>query len=329
MRRFFGLLLLSVFVFCSMTSAASAKMSFKVSNQFPPSHNISKGLLVFAEKLKEHSNGEITAELFDSAQLFKDSEILEALQDNLVECGISTAVRWSGMVPEINILESPFLFKNFESIARFFESEGGKILEAEFEKRGIKNIAWLDNGFNQMFNNKRPLRVPEDFKGVTMRSFGSGDAETLKALGAGPTVMSSSEMYMALQRGTMDGATTTMDAAVSRKIIEVIKYATESNYSVSQIVLQVNKDWWDSLPQETREVISKAAKDTEIWVRNAIKTADDAAREKILAAGIEIYVPTEEDRKLLKEATESVRADFVKSTGELGRKLVEIAMGLN
>lgn len=329
MRRFICLSIVVIMTVCLMASAASAKISFKVSNQFPPSHNISKGLLVFAEKVSEYSNGEVTAELFDSAQLFKDTEILEALQDNLVECGISTAVRWSGMVAEIDILESPFLFKDFEAVARFFESEGGKILEAEFEKRGITNIAWLDNGFNQMFNSKRPLRVPDDFKGVTMRSFGSGDAETLKALGAGPTVMSSSEMYMALQRGTMDGATTTMDAAVSRKITEVIKYATESNYSVSQIVLQVNKDWWDGLPSGTRELISKAAKDTEVWVRHEIKAADDAAREKIKAAGVEIYVPTDEDRKLLIEATEPVRENFVKNTGELAKKLVEIAKSLN
>ncbi len=329
MKKLLTAMVLMFFVSCAFTNAASAKTSFKVSNQFPTTHNISKGLLVFAQKIKEYSNDEMSAELFDSAQLFKDTEILEALQEKLVECGISTVVRWSGMVPEIDIFESPFLFKNFDSIVSFLHSGGGELIEAEFEKRGIKNIAWLDNGFNQMFNNKHPLRVPEDFKGVTMRSFGSGDAETLKALGAGPTVMSSSEMYMALQRGIMDGATTTMDAAVSRKIIEVQKYMTESNYSVSQIVLQVNKDWWEELPQKEKDVILKAAKETEDWVRHAIKAADDTAREKIKAAGMEIYVPTDADRKLLIEATEPVRDNFVKRTGDLGKKLVELAKSIH
>ncbi len=82
-----------------------------------------------------------------------------------------------------------------------------------FQKKSVKTVFWMDYGYIQFFNNKRPLTKPDDFKGLKMRTFSKGDADTLRALGAAPTVMSSSEMYMALQRGTVDGATTGMPAA--------------------------------------------------------------------------------------------------------------------
>ena len=127
----------------------------------------------------------------------------------------------------------------------------------------MKTLFWVDYGYIQFFNNKRPLTRPDDFKGVKMRTFSKGDADTLKALGAAPTVMSSSEMYMALQRGTVDGATTGMPAAVSRKVHEVQKHMTEANYTTAQFIVQANLKWWEKLPQDQRDAILKAGKDAE------------------------------------------------------------------
>ncbi|MDR1979314.1 MAG: TRAP transporter substrate-binding protein DctP [Synergistaceae bacterium] len=309
----------------SAESPAYAKTVFKISNQFPSSHNISKALVFFAEKVKEYSNEEIEAQLFDAGQLYKDTEILEALQDNLVECGVATLVRWSGMIGLIDIFELPFAFKDYAAVKTFLDRGGDEIFTSEFRKKGVQNLAWLDNAFNQMFNNKHPLKVPADFKGLTMRSIGKGDSEILSALGAAPTVMSSSELYMALQRGTMDGTTTTMDAAVSRKLLEVQKYMTESNYSVSEIVLQANLEWWDGLPAATRDILIRAARDTEAWVRSEITAVDDKSRETLLAAGMEIYHPTDESRQLYIEATQSLREKYLQKTGETGKKLLDLA----
>jgi len=91
----------------------------------------------------------------------------------------------------------PFIYKDLTSIKKFIDAGAGDLLDKEFQKRAVKTLFWVDYGYIQFFNNKRPLTKPEDFKGLTMRSFSSGDADTLKALGAAPTVMSSAEMYMA------------------------------------------------------------------------------------------------------------------------------------
>ena len=315
-------------VVASGTAVAGAKTEFRLSNQFPASHHVSKGLVLFAAKVKEYSKGAVEVKIFDSAQLYKDTEIVEALQEGLIESGLVPVNKWSGMIPAADVFEMPFVFKDLTSIKKFIDAGAGELLDKEFQKRAVKTLFWVDYGYIQFFNNKRPLTKPDDFKGITMRSFSSGDADTLKALGAAPTVMSSSEMYMALQRGTMDGATTGMPAAVSRKIQEVQKFMTEANYTTAQFVIQANLKWWDKLPQDQREAILKAGREAEEWIRGAIAQSEDEAKKVIQKAGVQIHALTPEARPLFIKATEPVRETFAKKSGELAKKLMEIALGL-
>jgi len=162
-----------------------------------------------------------------------------------------------------------------------------------------------------------------------MRTFSSGDAETLKALGAAPTVMSSSEMYMALQRGTVDGATTGMPAAVSRKVHEVQKYMTMANYTTAQFVVQGNLDWWNGLSAELKDAVVKAGLDAEEWIRGAIAESENAAEKVIREAGVEIYSPTAEEREAFVKGTEPVRKTFAEKTGEVGQKLIDMAIAVS
>jgi len=325
--RTLAIALVAAVLVASGTAVAWAKTEFRLSNQLPPSHHISKGLVLFAAKVKEYSKGAVEVKLFDSAQLFKDTEIVEGLQEGLVESGLVPVNKWSGMIPAADVFEMPFVFKDLSSIKRFIDAGAGELLDKEFQKRTVKTLFWVDYGYIQ-FNNKRPLTKPDDFKGLKMRTFSSGDAETLTALGAAPTVMSSSEMYMALQRGTVDGATTGMPAAVSRKIQEVQKYMTEANYSTAQFVVQANLKWWEKLPQDQRDAILKAGKDAEEWIRGAIGQSEDEAEKAIRKAGLQIFQLTPESRVPFVKATEPVRQAFAKKSGELAGKLIDLALGL-
>ena len=308
--------------------AAGAKTEFGLSNQFPPSHHVSKGLVLFAGKVKEYSKGAVEVKLFDSAQLFKDTEIVEGLQEGLVESGLVPVNKWSGMIPAADAFEMPFIYKDLTSIKKFIDAGAGDLLDKEFQKRAVKTLFWVDYGYIQFFNNKRPLAKPEDFKGLTMRSFSSGDADTLKALGAAPTVMSSSEMYMALQRGTVDGATTGMPAAVSRKIQEVQKFMTEANYTTAQFVVQANLKWWEKLPQDQRDAILKAGREAEEWIRGAIAQSEKDAEAVIRKAGVQIHQLTPEARPAFIKATEPVRQAFATKSGDLAKKLIDMALSL-
>jgi C4-dicarboxylate-binding protein DctP len=276
--------------------------------------------------VKEYSKGAVEVKVFDSAQLYKDTEIVEALQEGLVESGLVPVNKWSGMIPAADVFEMPFVFKDLTSIKKFIDAGAGELLDKEFQKKAAKTLFWVDYGYIQFFNNKRPLTKPDDFKGLKMRTFSSGDADTLKHLGAAPTVMSSSEMYMALQRGTVDGATTGMPAAVSRKIQEVQKFMTEANYTTAQFVVQASLKWFDKLSAEQKEVILKAGKDAEEWIRGAIAQSEDEAEKVIQKAGVQIHKLTPDARPLFVKATEPVRHTFATKSGDLANKLIEMAL---
>lgn len=324
-RKFFAALLFVVLIFATMLPAVAATAAeYKLSNQFPPSHHISKGLAIFADKVKEYSQGRITIRIFDSAQLFKDTEIVEALQDGLVDIGLVATNKWGGMIPAADVFDVPFLFVGLDSPKKFLDEGAGEILDKEFVKFGVKNLFWVDYGFIQMWNSKRPLRTPADFAGLKMRSYSAGDSETLKALGAAPTLMSSSEMYMALQRGTVDGATTGMPAGVSRKVYEVQKYLTIANYSTAEFSVQSNLDWWMGLDAESQEVILRAGKDAEAWIREAIVDSEAEAEKAVRDAGLEVVVLTPEERAEFVKATQSVKEQFVKHAGEIGGQLIAL-----
>ncbi len=306
---------------CSVAFGAE----FTVSNQFPPSHHISKAIHVFADKVVELSGGQLKVNVADSGSLYNDSQILEAVQDGLVEVGLVGTYKWGGMVPAADVFDLPFLFVDLSSPEKFLNAGAADILDAEFNKKGVKNLFWVDYGFIQMWNNEHPLHSPKDFEGLTMRSYSAGDSITLKALGAAPTLISSAEMYMAIQNGTVKGATTGMPAAVSRKIYEVCKYLTIANYSTAQFSVQANLDWWNGLDADSQKAILEAGKVAEKWLRGAVAESEGAAEKIVRDAGLEVNALTAEERAQMVAATKSVWDAYVARAGETGQKLVDLA----
>ncbi|MFA6882045.1 MAG: TRAP transporter substrate-binding protein DctP, partial [Aminobacterium sp.] len=126
------------------------------------------------------------------------------------------------------------------------------------------------------------------------------------------------------QRGTVDGATTGMPAAVSRKIYEVQKYMTLANYTTAQFFVQGNFEWWDSLSDKEKEVLLKAGVDAAESIRGSIADSEDKAYNVIKDGGVEIYALNDEERAAFVKATESVRSEFMQQTGEISHKLMEI-----
>ena len=310
---------------CLFAAGSALAAPIKLSNQFPPQHHVSKGLQVFADKVKEYSKGEMEVKIFDSGSLFRDAEIVKAIRNGSTEIGLVPVNKWSGILPAVDIFEVPFTFPKLSSLEHILNNGAATIFDEAFAEYGAKVLFWVDYGYVQFFNNKRPLKAPADFKGLTMRAFSAGDAEILKALGAAPTIISSSELYMALQRGTIDGTTTGMPAAVARKVTEVQKYMTLANYSTAEFLVQANEKWWKGLSSSQQDIINKASRDAEAFIRQEVARAEDEALATIKAAGLEVYELNSQDREAFVSATAALRESFLKKSGDLGAKLIPIA----
>src|SRR5690348_6561765 len=214
------------------------------------------GAEMFKKLAEERTKGRVKIEVYPNSQLYKDGEEMEALQLGSVQMLAPSLSKFGPLgVKEFEVFDLPFLFKDTPSFRSATEGSLGTELFAKLEPKGIKGLAYWDNGFHIMSANK-PLHHVADFKGLKMRIQSSKvlDAQ-MRALGAIPQVMAFSELYQALQSGVVDGTEGTPSNFWTQKIYEVQKHMTLSNHGHLAYALIVNKKFWDGLPDDLRGVL--------------------------------------------------------------------------
>lgn len=299
--------------------------TIRLAYNLPQDHYVSKGIEEFAKNVTEKSGGKIKMQVYPAGQLLSDKDMNQSILSGGVEMGLNSSTLWASTVPAMGIFDVPYVFNDYSSVGEAVNGEFGDKLRGAMEEKGAKVLMFADYGFVQFANNKKPLKSPSDFKGLKIRSIGDLPSELIKAYGASPVFMGAGEVYMALQRNTVDGATSGTTAMVQRKYDEVTKYLTINNYAYLEFLLAVNKDFWDKLPDNSKALIEEEAKKTEDWIREQAEKEDKKSTEELAEKGMEVYeVPADELDKWI-EAAEPVKEVFKKNAGELGAELLEIA----
>jgi len=188
-------------------------------------------------------------------------------------------------VKEFEVFDLPFVFKDEAAFRAVSDGTVGADLFKKLEPKGIKGLAYWDNGFHIMSANK-PLHHVADFKGLKMRIQSSKvlDAQ-MRALGAIPQVMAFSELYQALQSGVVDGTEGVPSNFYTQKTYEVQKHTTISNHGHLAYAVIVNKKFWDGLPADVRTALESSIKDATTYANAIAKTENDIALEKMRASG--------------------------------------------
>ncbi len=335
--------LLSIMVGCSLLlsgcglgkmarehqAAQGGPVELKLAYHLPQDHYLSQGMERFAQRVNERSNGSIKITTYPAGQLYTDKSMNDAIMTGGLDMGLNSTAMWTTVVPALNVLDVPFLLNSYEAVGRAMDGSLGRTLTSEMERKGVHPLIWVDYGYVQFCNNQRPLKEPEDFKGLQLRGYGQIPAETIKALGASPVTMSSSEVYMAMQRGTIDGQTSGTTAMYQRKIYEVAKYLTMTNHAYCEFVLAVNGSSWDRLTDDQKQLVEQCAKETRDELREQTRQEDRACMEKLRDAGMEVYEIPPEDIPKWQEATMPVRENFIRKMGDLGRQLVDQCLAAN
>ena len=335
MRKWMALLVMVTFIMagCGGNKAAQPpkapdKVTVKLAHNLPTSHHLARGMESFAQKVNEKSKGNIQVNIYPSGQLFNDKSMNDAIMTSGVEMGLNSVAMWSSVIPSMEIFDVPFLFPSYDRIKKALDSGVGDKMSKEMEKKGARALIWADYGFVQFANSKRPLTKPEDFKGLKLRGYGELPSETIKALGASPVTMGAGEVYMALQRGTIDGQTSGTTAMYDRKMYEVTKYLTITNHAFPEFILAVNLKFWNSLSDEQRKIMQAAADEVRDQIRDETKNEDEKALKLLKEKGMEVYVVPESEIGQWQKATESVQTLYLQRTGAIGKELVEICKNL-
>ena len=263
-----------------------------------------KGAARFKELAEERTKGRVKVEVYPNSSLFKDGEEMEALQLGSVQMLAPSVSKFGPLgAREFEIFDIPYVFDSYDDLHKVTEGPVGKGLFKKLESKGILGLAYWDNGFKEMSANK-PLRKPEDMKGLKMRIQSSkvlGDQ--MKALSALPQVMAFSEVYQALQTGVVDGQENTPSNFYTQKMHEVQKYMTMTDHGVIEYAVIVNKKFWEGLPADIRTTLEGAMKDATKYADDIAKKENDDALAAVKASGkTEVITLTPAEKAAWKKA---------------------------
>ncbi|TKW66819.1 MAG: DctP family TRAP transporter solute-binding subunit [Paracoccus denitrificans] len=292
-------------------------ITIKFSHVVAPDTPKGKGAEKFKELAEQYTEGKVKVEVYPNSQLYKDKEELEALQLGSVQMLAPSLAKFGPLgVPDFEAFDLPYIFDGYEQLRMVTDGEVGAAMLAKLEDKGIKGLAYWDNGFKIMSANS-PLMVPDDFLGLKMRIQSSKVLEAeMNALGAVPQVMAFSEVYQGLQTGVVDGTENPPSNMYTQKMHEVQKNATLSNHGYLGYAVIVNKEFWDGLPDDVRGQLEQAMDEATVFANGIAQEENEKALQAMRDAGTtEFHEMTDEEKAAWKEALLPVHEEMAERIG--------------
>ena len=294
------------------------KFSHVVANDTPKG----KAAEYFAKKAAELTGGKVKVEVYGNSTLYKDKEEMEALQLGAVQMLAPSLAKFGPLgVKEFEVFDLPYIFDNDEALHKVTMGPVGQQLLAKLEPKGIRGLAFWDNGFKS-FSLNSPIKTPADLKGKKMRIQSSKVLEEqMRALGSLPQVMAFSEVYQALQTGVVDGTENPISNLYTQKMFEVQKHLTITDHGYLGYAVIVNKKFWDGLPADIRKQLDDAMEQATRYANQIAKVENDDSLEKVKKSGkTAVYVPTKEERLAFKKVLVPVHQ---KMESRIGKEVIQ------
>jgi C4-dicarboxylate-binding protein DctP len=299
-------------------AVAQTPIVLKFSHVVAPDTPKGKGAEKFKELAEKYTAGKVKVEVYPNSQLYKDNEEMEALQLGSVQMLAPSLAKFGPLgVREFEVFDLPFIIPSRDALPKIMNGPVGKGLLNKLDDKGIIGLGYWDNGFKIMSANK-PLHVPADFQGLKMRIQSSKVLEAqMRALGAVPQVMAFSEVYQALQTGVVDGTENPPSNMYTQKMHEVQKHATLSNHGYLGYALIANKRFWDGLPADVREQLTKASDEATAYANQIAGKENDDALDAMKKSGkTEFYTLKPEERDAWVKAMAPIEEDMASRVGK-------------
>ena len=308
----------------AFTLTAFAQQPIVIKFSHVVAHDTPKGLAAefFKKKAEELTKGKVKVEVYPNSQLYKDKEEMEALQLGAVQMLAPSLAKFGPLgVKEFEVFDLPFIFDSYDSLRKVTLGPVGKDLLAKLEPKGVKGLAYWDNGFKS-FSANTPIKTPADLKGKKMRIQSSKVLdEEIRALGGLPQVIGFGEVYQALQTGVVDGTENPISNLYTQKMHEVQKYLTLTEHGYLGYAVIVNKKFWDGLPADIRKELEDAMEQATRYANQIAKVENDQALENVRKSGkTQVYTPTKEERLAFKKALVPVHK---KMEARIGKDLIQ------
>ena len=275
-----------------------------------------------AAELEEASGGRLKIEHYPASQLGAERAILEGVALGTIDCGIISSGVVAGFSNSVYVTNMPYLIDDREVGWKVYDGEFGQMLGKKTEEEGgWKFLGWCDNSLRMFSNTKREIQTPADMVGLKIRTQENDiHMAIVNSLGASATPVAFSELYTALQQGTVDGQENGVALTYSMGFNEVVKYLTYLPHIYDPYIVCMSNAKWNSLPADLQELMQEYATKYCQYEREFNLQNDDEYLQKMVDAGLKVYYPTEEQAQQFVDATAGVE-DLIRA--KVGDELVD------
>ena len=316
--------------FSAPAMAQSYKSEYRMSLVLGTAFPWGKGGELWANKVRERTQGRINIKLYPGVSLIQGDQTREfsALRQGVIDMAVGSTINWSPQVKQLNLFSLPFLMPDYAAADALTQGQVGKSLFQTLEKAGVMPLAWGENGYREISNSKQAIKSPADLKGMKIRVVGSPlFLDTFTALGANPTQMSWADAQPAMASGAVDGQENPMSVYMAAKLYSVAqKHVTMWGYINDPLIFVVNKDIWNSWTPADRDIVKQAAleagKEEIAIARKGMVEPGQPLLKDVASHGVSVTQLTPAEREAFVKATRPV---VEKWKGQIGADLVSLA----
>lgn len=315
-------LALGVFAFAAQPAHAGQKVEIRISACNSLDHPQTLGLLLMKEYVEQNTDGNVQVHIFPNGQLADEVESVEQVQMGSLEMATASIGPIMTFQEKFAVLDIPFLFDNYLEAWACLDSKIGTDLMDTLEDVGLYGLAYMENGYRHVTNNINAINSVADLKGLKIRTMQAPlHMANFRTLGANPTPIPFSEVYMALSQRIADGQENPIANIWELKLIEVQKYTSLTGHIYDAMPLVTNLAWFKALPVDYQIIIEKGAILGQNYSRFVNANREDLIVEKLRAGGMEVNELSPAAKAELKSASQPSVAELVKK--DLGADYVD------
>ena len=308
---------------------AEAATTLRLGHVVADNSSLDKGLDYFAKLVSDKSGGELKIQVFPNSSLGDNTAMMEQLQFGSLDMMAPSVAALSGFTPSTAIFDLPYLFKNEAAAEEVLDGPLGDNVGKALEPQGFYLLGWMTQSWRHLTCNKEVTK-PADVAGIKIRTMDSKyHMAHFNTLGASAIPMAMSELYTALQQGTIDAQENPYTNIVNSRFYEVQKYVVETGHIYDACPLIISTITWKRLTDDQKKIIKEAAAEAVNWERAEVRKDDDIFREQVKKSGTTVIVLTPEQRAEFRKAAQPVYDEFVKEQGQAGADAVKSVEAVN
>src|SRR5947209_9299263 len=310
----------------ALPALAQQKLVLKASDVHPLGYPTVEAVVRMGKALEAGSGGRLSIQMYPSMQLGGEKEMIEQAQVGALAIARVSVGPMGPMVPELNVFNLPFMFRDDAHMEKVIDGEiGSELLKklTDHPTSGLVGLCWMNAGTRHVYNSKKPIKAVEDLKGLKIRMMGNQVfVDTMNALGGNGVAMGFDQLVSAMQTGVVDGAENNYPSYDTGQHYRYAKYYSLTGHLMIPEILVFSKKTWDTLSKDDQALIAKFAKEAQQEQRKLWYAMEEKSRSEMEKAGVEIV--NIDDKKPFQDAVKPVWEKYAKQHAELIKRIQDV-----